>query len=83
MTLDVLCGVEAHSRVLRVLERPDDDRSRGRCLGVVRLHVVDHDEDPVDDPRVVLPAPCRLARLPMFTTTIRRWLQAGVVELGD
>jgi RNA-directed DNA polymerase len=23
-----------------------------------------------------------LARLPVFTTTIRRWLKAGVVELG-
>jgi RNA-directed DNA polymerase len=23
-----------------------------------------------------------LARLPVFTTTIRRWLNAGVVELG-
>ena len=23
-----------------------------------------------------------LGRLPVFTTTIRRWLQAGVVELG-
>ena len=62
MTFEVLGGVEAPVRP--VLGRADHVRAGRDGRGVVRIEIVDQDEEPVDDPGVVEPARGALATSP-------------------